>query len=177
MKSLLFSMGALLLAPSVLSAPAITFSKSEKTVTEHWVTSKLQGVAAGSWPSSPLQMKDGSIYFNDGAIEKISGNTAITLNYHQSSCPSMNGSFGLEATSDDQLVIAFSPLDIASRKPYPVLGMVNPNTGACRVLAYSPPGTSEEMALTSDHQDNFYYVIASGGINTFQIYKYRYSGR
>lgn len=172
MKSLLFGIGALLVAPSVFSAPAMTFSKSVKTVKEHWVTTKLQGVAAGSWPSSPVQLKDGRIFFNNGAIEQISGSTATTLNYNQSDCPSMNGAFGLEATSDDQLVIAFSPSDISSDKPYPVLGMVDPDTGTCRVLAYSLPGTSEEVALSSDHQDNFYYVVASGGIDTFQFYKY-----
>ena len=170
MKSLLFGISALLVASSVFSAPAITFSKSVKEVKEHWVTSKLQGVAAGSWPSSPVQLTDGRIFFNDGTIKQIVGNTAVALDYDQSECPALNGSFGLEATSDDQLVIAFSFL--SSGKSYPVLGMVNPGTKACWVLAYSPPWSVEEVALTSDHQDNFYYVTASGGKDTFEFYQY-----
>lgn len=173
MKSLVFGIGASLVAPLVFSVSAMAFGESEKTVKEHWVRSKLEGVAAGAWPSSPVQLRDGRIFFNDGDIEQItSDTTSKTVNYDQSSCVPVNTAYGLEGTPDNQLIVPFSPMDTQSPKPYPVLGMVNPDTGACRVLAKSPPYTQFQTSLTSDKQGNYYYVVSTLEEDGFQFFKY-----
>ena len=174
-KKLLFGL-SLIFAPTVFSAPALHFEKNPSPVKDHWVKTLIQGQAVGPLPSSPVMLKDGRVYFQSGDINLISDGKLQSFTYDQTECPPMNGSMGLAVTSDDQLITGFSPSSFKSTKGYPAVGMINPDTKSCKVLSRYPEGGVEFVALTVDQHDNIYYSLASGGPDSFQIFRYTTSG-
>ncbi|WP_062260014.1 hypothetical protein [Endozoicomonas arenosclerae] len=166
----LLSLGFFLIVPLAYGAP--TLQKST-TVKDYWVKTLLHGVAAGAWPDNPVKLADGRIFFHDGQVEQVTSEKAVaTLHYDQSTCPDMNGSFALSATSDQKLVVGFNPVSIKDNESKPVLGLIDPDTGHCQVLTKTPEGSYLVLAITVDRHDTIYYAAASNALKGVGFYKF-----
>ena len=161
-----FLPGVLLASSSVSAVP---LGKLYEPIFGLRVKSLVEGAAVGSWPDNPVQLNDGRIFYNEGEVKQIVNGSPRTLQYTAGECPPMNGSMVLAGTTDNRLVVGFSPRTFD--KINDIVGIINPDNLECEVVASAPEGTSEIVALTTDKNDAIYYVIAAGVAEVFQFFK------